>query len=274
MRTLCVILLLLSCARVTHACRLDHALTHVALSGPYAPNWLLESDLEAAAFDLDGTAGHYQRLTTRFEYFGLRHLDLGVSVLWASVDRRGTPSDVRSLGNPVLHARHARAPWTGGRVSAGLQLELPWGGARAVAADHTELLPQVGIAHEGELFGAFARLGLRWSVGGHANADVGDHDHARDDLQLVDPHAERELLYRIGWSMHAVRSPWTHAIYVDGLRVLHGALPGDRLDQFTLGLQTGYKLSWKTFVHPGFELPLSQPARRDWRLSLTWQRLL
>lgn len=274
----------------THACRLDGALSHVMLSGPYAPNWLVASEVEAVGFDVAGTQGAYQRIYTRIDYVGLRHFDLGVAVPWAHVDANGTPAKAQGFGNPVFQGRYTRSAWLGGFVSASLQLELPLGSDPAIAADHGELLPQVGLVHEGQLFGAFARFGTRWSLGEHTTETPSPGDahkqvsggarvsHATPEThvetQWVDPHAEREVLYRAGLSMRRMRSRWTHALYLDGLHVVRGALPGEARDQWTLGVQTGYQWSWKAFVHPTFEMPLTQNARRDWRLSLTIQHLL
>jgi hypothetical protein len=250
--------------------------------GAHGPVLTVSSEAEHVTFDLVGVTGRFIALYPRAELFGSRW---SVGALLPVVDLRAEHfEDERGFGNPRVYgqAMVARSPG----LSVGLEVDVPLG-SDGIAGDHTELIPFVSIEESGTMWGAFASLGYRASLeGNHDHSPSQDasarplrdpgHDPGHDDgsahddsvhplesVHPVDPHSDRELLYRVGVTRN-VRASSIHA-HLEGQTLLQD-VPGPK--QFAaVGLEVempAFGLLWA----PGVELPLGSNRRFDSAIHL------
>ena len=267
-----LVALFLGSAPAARACRLESLLARLHTSGARPVSWLLATAFDATAFDLDGISGHYARVTTRAQYVRLQSLAVGAEVAVIQLHRNDLERPTSGLGNPLLFGLCPLPAWRGGSVELGLQLGLPLGDAAdGLASDHWEVLPHVGVAHEGRRLDVLADGGVRVALGGGhedcATPTATDAPPLSSDTPLfVDPHAEKELLYRFGANLHDPYSTRNIALYVDAQHVLGN--DSAISSQVALGLEAGLQLGPRYRLHPGLEVPITASKREDWSLRL------
>lgn len=279
------------------ACRgmAHHVLPWMGATGPVLT---VSSEVEHVTFDLDGVKGRYSSIYPRVELIGAGW-SAGALLPFVDLKRDGA-RDERGFGNPRVYGLATISRERG--LSAGVELDLPWGDDE-IAGDHAEIIPFVSIDQMGTAWGGFASVGFRASLGdGHSHApsqlaegrpaptddryhdrfglahdDSGHPDPGHDDgsedhgdghdpsgsVHPVDPHSDRELLYRVG----IARALGASSIrgYLDGQSVLE-EVSGPR--QFTtVGVELGIPalgLLWS----PGIELPVGPDRRLDSSIHL------
>lgn len=221
-----------------------------------APGWRLSLQVRHAGFDVAGVSGHFTQATPRAEYRAARW--------WAGaglpVTRLEAMDETRTaLSNPILFAE-GRPEWRRDwKPAFGLQIELPFGDhEHGIASEHAEFVPYASLVRSfGHPF-LLATAGFRAAVGGH------EHD-AMHPL-LVNPHEDKEFLYRLGGGSH-----WRHNAlmvqgYLDGQRVLSDE-EGEK-GFLSAGLQAVGRLSDDFDMTGTVEVPVTTPSRVEWLLSL------
>jgi len=279
-------------AGTAEACR---GMAHRALPwmGAQGPVLTVSGEAEHVSFDLEGVTGRYTALYPRADLFGSRW---SVGALFPVIDLRTDGfDDELGFGNPRIYGQATVARSAG--LSVGLEVDLPWG-MDEVSGDHAELIPFLSVEQSGMQWGVFASLGFRAGLGSdHAHGpshhesaglrrdpghdpdvdpghDPAGHDPGHDDesgdahhlhgsIDPVDPHSDRELLYRVGVTRN-VRDT-SIQVYLDGQSVVKD-VPGPK--QFAaVGLEVefpGLGLLWA----PGVELPLGEDRRFESAIHL------
>ena len=231
-------------------------------------------------FSLEGDEGHYVETLIRSEYRGLPGWVFAAALPVVHLMVEDGESHT-GLGNAVLMVEweHALSPmWS---LAAGTQLELPVGDAEhGIASDHTEVLPYGRASLKLARLHVSASAGVRLSMSGeesgvdiHTSGGAGILHTPSPSAQplYVNPHEGRELVYRglaeyalldqrvrpglLVRGEHVLEPEATTRAHVHGGAQL-GALVTENLEIVLLG-----------------ELPLTTPARIDWRtgLGITWR---
>jgi hypothetical protein len=276
------------------ACRgmAHHVLPWMDLTGPLLT---FSSEMEHVTFDLDGATGSYTAIYPRVE---LIWSNWSVGALVPLVDlRKDGFAGEQGVGNPRVYGQATlweplglRAgveldlPWGesevagdhaeiipffsidrmgttwGAFASVGYRASLGSGHAHAALSQHGERAANVTKHGDPEHEAAF-HADPGHDDPGHDDGS-GDHDreqsHDSGSIHPVDPHSERELLYRAGvarnWGDSSIRA------FVEGQSVLED-IPGPR--QFTaVGLELGIPAFGLLWV-PGVEVPIGPDRRLD-----------
>ncbi len=229
-------------------------------------------------FTVGDTEGHYVESLLRAEYRRFEHWVFAASLpivhLMVDDDNR------TGLGNGVILTEWQFPLAASLSASLGAQVELPIGDFDAgIASDHVEALPYGRITMARGRIRAGADLGFRFAV-------ASDEEEAEDSLEYpligflrphtpadgdgnvlyVNPHEERELLYRamVGYTfMDDVLAP---AAFVHGQRVLSG--DSETKTYVNGGFQLRCRLNQQLELMLLGEVPLTSPGRIDWRTGM------
>lgn len=276
-------------------CRLDHFRIARLSAGEVSRPYGLTVGAERTAFTLGEIHGDYTRWSARLE------LELGARTLatadmsLVALHRSDRPQTISGAGNPVVGLSHSRDLWNGGQLSLGLQTELPAGTrGQGLAGDHLEVMPHLGLSHLGRNAAIHVDTGIRVSLGGgddlppptldhlgHATAPTarpaGSALHSRHPARaeevplLVDPHAEREWVYRLGVSVYRRDRTLSAAAFLDGTHILEHSHREDIISlahkELVSGVEVGYEWSG-IYIAPSIAVPLHQNGRFDTRLRL------
>ena len=231
--------------------------------GSMSSVWSLSADVEQTGFVLGGLSGHYAQLIPRIEHRGFKNWVLGGALPVVSLTEAGGETQ-NGLANALLFAEKS-LPGGNWKPALGLQLEVPIGDHdHGIAADHWMLVPYASMVRSfGETF-VLARAGYRRAFGGQ------DEDPLHP--LLVNPHADQELLYRLGVGSHWAEKSLMAQAYLDGQRVL--SADSEFKDFVAAGAQGALRLDSDLDLTANAELPLSAPSRFDWRVGvgLTFRR--
>jgi hypothetical protein len=270
-------------ARAAHAscgldvCPLDRPQPDTAVTpqvGVHVPTLF-----RVSKFSLDGDEGHYVETLIRSEYRGLPGwvFAAALPVVHLMVEHE---DDHTGLGNAVLMVEWERAPSAMWSLAAGTQLELPVGDAEhGIASDHTEVLPygRASLAHA--VLRVSASVGVRLAVEGDEPEAAVEahgvgilHTPAPSGQPLyVNPHEGRELVYR-GLAEYALLEQRVRpGLLVRGEHVLEPE--ATTRAHVHGGAQVSASVTRNLEIVLLGELPLTRPARIDWRtgLGITWR---
>ncbi len=225
-----------------------------------APIGKIQFLLRNVDFSLSEGQGRYQEGLFRFEFHRFSNWNLGT---WIAPVRLEVTGETRTgTTNPVLFAERGfrlNAQWS---LSAGTQLELPFGDSEdGIASDHTEVLPYLGAAYNQGVVNLQIRTGLAMAVGsdgGHTHMEADAHGSAL----FVNPHEDREALLRLAASMQLLDGRLEAGLHFNGRRVLEDA---DEKNFFTGEVASNYRLTKSTNLLAQVDFPISSAQRFDWR---------
>lgn len=220
-----------------------------------AARFRAELSIQRVDFELPGSSGRYLQLLPRGEYRAGRWT-WGAAV--PLVFLRAAGREESGPGNPVIFGEFRAGPALGGTWALGSQLEIPWGDdEKGLAAEHSEWLPSVSWRREGVLLEPYVRAGFRWSLSeGHGHAGV---------PLAVNPHAEKEFLYRAGVAGRRRTFPWKPELYLDGQHAFGADVPGPGF----LSIGGSLELPFRTVrLRLSGERPAAAPRRFESQVGL------
>ncbi|MGQ0643866.1 MAG: hypothetical protein ACT4O3_00015 [Elusimicrobiota bacterium] len=223
---------------------------------PSGGGWRWDASASQTSFERRGVSGHYSSVTPRVEYRA-RH-GWASGAYWPVIFLDDGKHRKTGMGNPVLYGERRALPF----LRWGTQLELPLGDDKhGIAAEHGELLPYAGADAAAGSWNFSTRTGYRFSLSnsgrGHGS---GDHDHG---VLLVNPHEDREFVYRTGAERFWAPKDFRTGFYLDGQHALDGDSDGTGFltGAFEVSLPFHRRLAWTLFL----ERPLTRPERFSWR---------
>jgi hypothetical protein len=253
MRRIFALFLLFTAVSLRAGCGLEYC----PFPGAETP-WEAEASVRSARFDWEGRSGSYLQTQVR----GLRRGPLwssGALLSLVSLDEGGRRNT--GLGSPLLFIERRLSS----SFVSGLQAELPGGNHRmGVASEHAELLPYLSYHRMPEPFYHSALLGFRFSTDtGHAHAPAAGRP------LLVNPHDDKEVLYRLalGWRLEG--SSVKNEFFLDGAHALSSTAPGPGF------VAAGVSLLFPAGGSDGFrftaEQAVTRPRRFENRLGLLYR---
>ena len=165
------------------------------------------------------------------------------------------------LTNLLLFAERRLGENNGASISAGGQLEVPVGDDEdGIASDHWELIPYAAVRQPTAVLPWSALAGFRFSL-----EDGHGHGRGRGTPLFVNPHEDKEFLYRFSVFPARRMGEFAPEIFVDGQHALDG--PSDGTGFLSLG---GKALAdfggWR--LGPTAEIAVTKPRRFDYKLGV------
>lgn len=214
-----------------------------------------------SSFDLPGGSGSYLELMPSVSYTKKSyHAMLHVPVVGLFKD-----GSTFGLGNPMVLAEY-RAAWNPVALALGSQFELPLGDHESgLAGDHFLALPYATVRlNQGSRLFYSGTLGM-------SNV-IGSHDEAAPTAPVmpvfVNPHGDRELVYRVMAGIASKRYPNHGSLetYWQGQIVLSHDDEGAQYGQ--AGIRGTYPVTSILGVNGFTEFHGTNPSRYDWRVGL------
>ncbi len=190
------------------------------------------------------------------------------------------------LGNPIFFAQGRITASEKSFLDAGVQFEAPWGDSEeGLADDHAMLVPYVSSQWGGSLVELDGSVGYRFVVYEDTPDEVSDaaagsrsdlegtraiqfhagHDHGVAET-VVDPHTDREMLWRLRTS--SGRPLWriTPSLLLDGQVVVGEAVGGSSFTN--AGLEVRVRMTRAIALESAAVWPISDARRYDRRLAI------
>ena len=223
-------------------------------------------------FSNDDVHGYYFEALLRGEFHGVKHWVFGLTV--PVVHLHVENGKHTGLANALLFSER-RWPLPGGwAVKLGGQLEVPVGDSKAgIAPDHFEVFPYAGVSKTLGQSRIYADVGVRLSLHGSEETESeaqitllhGGGDNEANKPLLVTPHEDQELLYRAGLATQLLGGLHP-SLELSGTQVLSHTSSGHTF--IHVGTRWFMQLGRSVGIIALAELPVSRPARYNWRLGL------
>jgi len=254
--------LFLGTASSSVACRLPHRLLIQQRPTTQPSLIMLSASFQQTAFDISHVSGYYSQVTPRLEFRNSGRLLIGSDFPVTALHRDDQSANTFGLGNPVGFGQYRVLSSNGNEASIGLQIEVPLGSHEdGLASDHFEFLPHLTYAHAAGWIGVSTDIGVRHSLGST------DHHDDEESPLFVDPHADSELLYRLGLLFYHPVIGVTPSVYIDGQRRLGGEAEYDWTA--AMGFVVGWTIADSYVLAPAIEFPVTDVKRMNWTFRLS-----
>jgi|GEM_PF-4242762 len=220
---------------------------------------IVDQTIGYITFDINHHNGNYLQYEPRYEFRGINRVVVGG---FASLIALDDGHDSHSgLGNPVLFGEVVVKNSTDDQLSFGSQLELALGDdENGLAAEHMEIVPYLSYSNSAGSIDWMGSTGYRHSL------ESGDrHESAIHSELFVNPHADKEYLYRLHARFPKIRGSMSPDFVLDGQHALDGEDDGKGFLSIGAGLSFSAGTGW-TFS-PKVEIPVTTPRRFDSKLS-------
>lgn len=263
---------LLSALEVQAYCGLEHC---PIISQPQHPDkWAVGLSWRMVSFKKEGKKIGFQQVTTRLEWRPSPRFILGsdLPITLPLTDSKY----LYGFSNPLVFAEAVVPYESETRLAFGSQFELPYGGiSKGFATNHLMAMPYAVVSR---FFGAISlstRLGWGTSIPYRApkpstpssNTALGTtaissrvahvHQLPEGATAFVEPHSNRDLLYRIAVAYKAPMA--TTEIQISGAHAFEAGFSPQ--NAFSTGLSVAFRYNDHLTVLPELRLPLTQPAR-------------
>lgn len=222
---------------------------------------VIDNQLTFTKFNLEHRKGDYVMFTPHIHYYGWSRFVVGGFASLVNLDD-GHETNT-GFGNPVIYGEYVFSERDSVKLSAGTQIEFPLGDDdKGIAGDHTAVLPYLGYRQPLKRIGLFSQVGYR-----HSFSDSSDgHAGGGHTPLLVNPHGDKEFVYRAGVEKMADKSGLFGRLNIDGQHVIDGDDEGKGF--LTANGYVGSRVGDQTRVGLLVELPVSNPRRFDSRVGL------
>lgn len=225
--------------------------------------WVFKLPVNHVNYTLEGAEGHYTQALAIAHYQGWPRWVVGGMAPFASVSQEGQghPERNSGLGNPLVFAEYKVLSSPVETLALGSQFEIPWGDdEHGIAAEHAEWVPYIS-ARRGDFYG---RVGFRYALTSGHGHDAPAPGHS---VLVVNPHEDKEFLYRVGWWGENPAWAVVPEAFLDGQHALDGEEnKGKGYLTGGLGLSRDFAEGWSVGLTS--EMPLVKPKRLDQRLGV------
>lgn len=222
---------------------------------------IVDNQLTFTKFNLDDRQGDYAMFTPHIHYYGLPRFVIGGFASVINLDD-GHETNT-SFGNPVVYGEYVVPDRRPAKLSVGTQVEFPLGDDdKGMAGDHTAVLPYLSYHQSLDDFSLLTQAGYKHSFSDNS----GGHAGGAHTPLLVNPHGDKEFVYRAGVKKLADKSSFFGRIGINGQHVIEGEDEGKGF--LTAGGNVGSRLGEQTRIGLLIELPVTNPRRFDSRVGL------
>jgi hypothetical protein len=251
------------------ACGLEHCPRPDLRSREYPSlGWTLaHTDLSR-----DGLEGRFTQGAFHLRYPMGTHFALGGHLPFGYL--RGSADGHWGLANPMAYAEGAARPSPAHTLTAGLQVEMPFGDSHSgIASEHSMAMPYASYAFRTRRIATLVSTGFSAQLpGGHSHGGTDAHaGHAgyegpAERALEANPHEPYEVLWRAGISAPVEALRIEPEAYLYGARVAFG--DGVAEDPMVAGAALTVRLGRALQVKPRWERPLAGTPRFAWTTAL------